>query len=73
MKRGVEHITFDTRPQPADFGSLKISFKTEVTHSSQFPRDAVPWNGEVQVAESIDDLITSASMTKKVNTGLRES
>ena len=40
----------------------KISFKGEVCLSSQYPRAAMLWIGEVEDAESIDELSTSASI-----------
>ena len=39
--------------------------KREVTHSSQYPGDALLWIGDVEDATSIDDLITSACMKGK--------
>ena len=45
-------------PQPAEFRSWKIIFKSEVSHSSQCPRAAILWIGEVEDAKNIDDLIT---------------
>ena len=38
----------------------KMSFKSEVSLSSQFPRNAMLRKGENDDAKSIDDLITSA-------------
>ena len=37
-----------------------MSFKSDVIHSSQYPRAAMLWIGEVEDAKSIDDIITSA-------------
>ena len=62
-KRKAEQITVDKWHQATEFGSWKNSFDTEVSHSSQYPRTAVLWIGEVEGAESIDDLITSAPFT----------
>ena len=71
-QREAEKNTVDTWPQLTEFRSWKISFKTKVSQSSQYPRDAVLWIGEVEDAETIDDFIASASTTK-INIGLRES
>ena len=51
----------------------KISFIREVSRSSQYLRVAMLWIGEVEIAKSVDDLITSASITGKPNIGVRES
>ena len=63
--REAEAIISNEWPQPTEFRSWNIRFKSEVTHSSQYPRDAMLWIGEVEDAKSIDDLITSASITGK--------
>ena len=41
----------------------KIGFKSELSHSSQYPRAAMLWIGEVEDEKSIDELISSASIT----------
>ena len=48
-------IVVDKCPQPTELRSWKISLRSEVSHSSQYPIC------EVEDAKSIDDLITSAS------------
>ena len=62
-KREAVQMTIDNWPQPTEFRSWKIGFKREVSHSSQHPRSAVPWVGEAEDSENIDELITSASVT----------
>ena len=64
-RREAEAIISNEWPQPTEFRSWKISFNSEVSHSSQFPRHAMLWIGEVEDAESVDDLISSASFTGK--------
>ena len=72
-KREAEAIIIDMWPQPPEFRSWKISFKSEVCHPSQYRRAAMPRIGEAEDPQSIGDLINSASFTAKTNTGLRES
>ena len=55
-KRQDDATIIDRWLQPTAFRSWTISFKSEVCHSSQHPRAAV-------LSKSIDDLITSASVT----------
>ena len=55
-KRQDDATIIDRWLQPTAFRSWTISFKSEVCHSSQYPRAAVLY-------KSIDDLITSASVT----------
>ena len=40
-----------------------MSFKSAISHYSQYPRAAMLWIGEVEDAESIDDIITSALLS----------
>ena len=47
-----------TWPRPTEFMSWKITLNSEVTDSSQCPRAAVLWTGEVDDAGSTDDLTT---------------
>ena len=70
-KREAEAISTDKWPQPAEFRSSKISFNSEVFHSSQYPRALVQWIVEVQDAKSMDELITIKNW--RPNSGLRES
>ena len=53
----------DNWPPPTESGKFEISFKSEFSHSSQYPRAAMLWIGEAEDPESIYDLITSASRT----------
>ena len=55
----------DKWPQPTDIISCKMIFKSEVSHSSQYPRLAMLWTGDLQDAHSIDDLNTPASVTRR--------
>ena len=53
---------FDNFPTPATFTCWKIRFKTEVCTCSQFPTKAVLWIQEVEMVESVDDLMSSRSI-----------
>ena len=61
----AEGIVVDKWPQPTEFRSWRLSFKSEVSLFSQHPRATMLWIGEVEDAKSIDDLITSASTTSR--------
>ena len=50
-------------PDPLEFQSWPVNFKTEVCANSAFPRITMHWNKEVETAKSIDDLGTSQSST----------
>ena len=60
-----QKVLFDEWPQPTEFRSWKIRFRSEVSHSSQHPRAAMQWIGELEDAKSIDDRISSASIKEK--------
>ena len=47
---------------PATFACWKIRFKTEVCTCSQFPTEAVHWITEVEMVDSVDDLMSSSSL-----------
>ena len=51
--------------QPSELRSWTSCFKREVSHSSHFPRAAVPWIVEVVNAKHFDDLTISASIIWK--------
>ena len=63
QQEGSRGSSIDTWSQLAEFRSWKISFKREVSHSSQYSRAAMPRIGEVEDVSGIDDLVTSASTT----------
>ena len=58
--REAEALVIDKWPQPTDCRSLN----SEVSHPSQYPRAVMLWIGEVEAAESIDDIITLAGLRK---------
>ena len=54
-------LHFDKFPSPATFACWKIRFKTEVYTCSQFPAEAMHWIKEVEMVDSVDDLMSSSS------------
>ena len=54
----AEAIIIDKRPQTTELRSSKICLRSGVSHSSQHPRAAMLWIGQVVGSKSIDDLIT---------------
>ena len=55
-------IHFDKFPAPATFACWKIRFKTEACTCSQFPTEAMLWIKEVEMVDSVDDLMSSSSI-----------
>ena len=53
---------FDKFPTPATFDLRKIRFKTEVRTCSQFTTEAMHWIKEVEMVDSVDDLMSSSSV-----------
>ena len=58
----ISDLHFDKFPTPATFACWKIRFKTEVCTCSQFPTEAMHWIKEVEMVDSVDDLISSSSV-----------
>ena len=56
-----------TFPDPMEFQSWKVNFKTEVCASSQFPRITMHWITKIEMAKSTDDLKTSQSITGRTD------
>ena len=57
-----QSFNFDKFPTPATFACWKIRFKTEVCTCSQFPTTAVHWIKEVEMVDSVNDLMSSSSI-----------
>ena len=57
----ISDLHFEKFPTPATFACWKIRFKTEVCTCSQFPTDAMHWIKEVEMVDSVDDLMSSSS------------
>ena len=60
----ISDLHFDKFPSPATFACWKIRFKTEVCTCSQFPTEAMHWIKEVEMVDSVDDLMSSSSITR---------
>ena len=58
----ISDLHFDKFPTPATFACWKIRFKTEVCTCSQFHTEAVQWIEEVEMVDSVDELISSSSI-----------
>ena len=58
----ISDLHFDKLPTPATFACWKIGFKTEVCTCSQFPTEAMHWIKEVELVDSVDDLMSSSSI-----------
>ena len=57
----ISDLHFDKFPTPATFACWKIRFKIEVCTCSQFPTEALNWIKEVEMVDSVDDLMSSSS------------
>ena len=58
----ISDLHFDKFPTPATFVCWKIRFKTEVCTCSQFPTEGMQWIKEVEMVDSVDDLMSSSSI-----------
>ena len=58
----ISDLHFDKFPTPATFACWKIRFKTEVCPCSQFPTEAMHWIKEVEMVDSVGDLVSSSSI-----------
>ena len=52
-------------PDSMDFQSWKINFRTEVCLRTDDPEVTMLWIKEVEIAKSIDELVTSRSNTRQ--------
>ena len=57
----ISDLHFDKFPTPATFACWKIRFKTEACTCSQFRTEAMHWIKEVEMVDSVDDLMSSSS------------
>ena len=58
----ISDLHFDKFPTPATFACWKRRFKTEVCTYSEFPTEAMHWIKEVEMFDSVDDLMSSSSV-----------
>ena len=63
----ISDLHFDKFPSPTTFACWKIRFKTEVCTCSQFPTEAKHWIKEVEMVDSVDDLMSSSSKKRNSN------
>ena len=56
----ISDLHFDKFPTQDKFACWKIRFKTEVRTCSQFPTEAVLGVKEVEMVDSVDDLMASS-------------
>ena len=49
-------------PDSVEFQSWKVNFKTEVCSKTAYPHVTTHWIKEVEIAKSIDELLTSRSI-----------
>ena len=54
-------------PDPMEFQSWKVNFRTEVCSKAKDPRLAMQWIKEIETAKSIDDLITPRSTLERTD------
>ena len=55
-------LHFATFPDSGDFQCWRVNFKTEVCGTTPFPQLTMSWINEVDMARSIDDVVTSQSI-----------
>ena len=65
QKREAEEVVDDKWLDSPEFRTWKMRLKTEVSHSSQYPRTAMRWIDAVEDAKSISDFIASVSFTRR--------
>ena len=58
----ISDLHFDKFPSPATFVCWTIRFKTEMCICSQFPTETMHWIKEVEMVDSVDDLMSSSSI-----------
>ena len=62
QRRQISDLHFVKFPTPAAFACWWIRFKTEVCTCSQFPTEAMHWIKEVEMVDSVDDIMSSSSI-----------
>ena len=58
----ISDLHFDKFLTPTAFACWKIRFKIEDVLFSQFPTETMLWIKEVEIVESVDDLLSSRSI-----------
>ena len=62
QRNSISDLHFGKFPDSLDFQCRKVNFKTEVCSDSVWPTVTMLWNKEVEIAKSVDDLMTSQSI-----------
>ena len=62
-----QKLHFGKFPHPDDVQCWRVNFKTEECVSTPFPQLTMSWIAEVEMARSIDDLITSQSIEGRID------
>ena len=65
QRQQIPELQFDKFRNPQSFLVWKIRFKTQVTTCSDFPSDAMLWNKELEIVDSVDELKSSRSVCGK--------
>ena len=58
----ISDLHFDKFPTPPTFACWKMRFKAGVCTCSQLPTEAMQWIKEVEIVDSVDDVISSSSI-----------
>ena len=58
----ISDLHFDKFPTPATFACWKMRFQIEVCTCSQFPTEAMHWIKEVEMVDSVVDVMSSSSI-----------
>ena len=65
QRQQISELQFDTFPGPQSFWVWKIRFKNQVIICSDFPSEAMLWLKEVEMVDSLEELKSSRSVSRK--------
>ena len=65
QRQQILELQVDNFPTPHSFLIWKIRFKNQVTTCSDFPSDAMLWIKEVEMVDSMEELMSSRSVSGK--------
>ena len=65
QRQQMSELQFDKFPNPSSFLVWKTRFKTQVSSGSDFPSEAMLWIKEVEMVDSLDELLSSRSVYGK--------
>ena len=63
----ISELHLGKLPDVMEFQSWKVKFKTEVCSKSADPHLATHWIKEVEIAKSVDELLTSRSIVGRID------